>query len=129
MFLEPRRAAVALILRVIPSSARRTSFTSSPAPPPPPTLADFFALDWINEPGVTAEILFLRRDFPQSEKSVAQNRPRNTEDAHVAFPGGRMEEGDEGGLYTGMNHSSPSSGINLLISNPSYATNMGRNRN
>ncbi len=24
-----------------------------------------------------------------------------TRDAHVAFPGGKTEEGDEGGLYTG----------------------------
>lgn len=25
----------------------------------------------------------------------------NTREAHVAFPGGKTEEGDEGGLYTG----------------------------
>lgn len=50
-----------------------------------------------------AEILFLRRAQPEAERGVAaQNRPRNTSDVHVAFPGGRMEDGDEGGLYTGM---------------------------
>lgn len=99
MRAEPRRAAVALILRVVPAPARRTSLST--ATPPAATLANFFALDWVNEPGATAEILFLRREFPQNERSVAQIRPRNQEDAHVAFPGGRTEEGDEGGLYTG----------------------------
>ena len=68
----------------------------------PPTLSDFFALDWVNEPGATAELLFLRRESLQNERSVSQNTPRNVEDAHLAFPGGRMEEGDEGGLYTGV---------------------------
>lgn len=63
----------------------------------------------MNEPGVTAEILFLKRDTPQSEKSVSENTPRNVEDAHVAFPGGRMEEEDEGGLYTGARHFFPES--------------------
>lgn len=96
--LEPRRAAVAIIIRVIP--AQGVASTSS-SPPQPHTLPEFFALDWVNEPGVRAEILFLRREAPPPERNVAQNMPRNAEDAHVAFPGGRTEEGDEGGLYTG----------------------------
>ena len=66
------------------------------------SLADFFALDWVNESGAQPEILFIRREQPQSENTVVQNKPRNSADAHVAFPGGRTEEGDEGGLYTGM---------------------------
>lgn len=68
----------------------------------PSTLTEFFSLDWVNEPGTIAELLFIRREAPQSENSVVQNKPRNMEDAHLAFPGGRMEEGDEGGLYTGQ---------------------------
>ncbi|KAH8120617.1 hypothetical protein DFH11DRAFT_1696436 [Phellopilus nigrolimitatus] len=110
---QPRRAAVALIIRVTPSPAHRASSSTVPSPPPPATLTDFFALDWVNEPGVTTEILFLRRDAPQSEKTVAQNRPRNAEDAHVAFPGGRMEEGDEGGLYTAMRQTWEEIGVDL----------------
>lgn len=94
---EPRRAAVAIIIRIVPVHG----FASSSNWPQPQTLPDFFALDWVNEPGVRPEILFLRREAPLTEKSVAQNTPRNAEDAHVAFPGGRTEEGDEGGLYTG----------------------------
>lgn len=97
---EPRRAAVALIIRVVPSP------TSPPLPAlsqPPPTLSEFFNLAWVNDPGARPEILFLRRDNPsaESDTSLINNRLRNTREAHVAFPGGRTEEGDEGGLYTG----------------------------
>ena len=82
-------------------------------PPQPQTLPEFFALDWVNEPGVRAEILFLRREAPQPERNVSQNTPRNTDDAHVAFPGGRTEEGDEGGLYTAMRQTWEEIGIDL----------------
>ncbi|TDL28764.1 hypothetical protein BD410DRAFT_781296 [Rickenella mellea] len=107
---QPRRAAVALIIRITPS-------LSNPPPPqapslPQPTLTEFFAQDWVNDPDVTAEILFLRREQPDSE-CVAQNKPRNTADAHVAFPGGRMEEGDEGGLYTAMRQTWEEIGLDL----------------
>ena len=57
--------------------------------------------DWVKDPAAHAEILFIRRQHPDGSRTVTQNRPRNIEDAHVAYPGGRMEEGDEGGLYTG----------------------------
>ena len=98
LLTEPRRAAVALLIRVIPSPSRRSPLPDSP----PQDLSEFFKLDWVNEKGAVAEILFLRRDNPQGENTVVQNRPRNAEDAHVAFPGGRTEEGDEDGLYTGL---------------------------
>ncbi|EJD04422.1 uncharacterized protein FOMMEDRAFT_140381 [Fomitiporia mediterranea MF3/22] len=108
---QPRRAAVALIIRVVPSPfASQSSLQNVHVPE---TLSDFFSLDWVNEPGATAEILFLRRDAPQSENSVVQNTPRNVEDAHLAFPGGRMEEGDEGGLYTAMRQTWEEIGIDL----------------
>ena len=97
---EPRRAAVALIIRIVPSP------TSLPLPAlsqPAPTLPEFFNLAWVNDPGARPEILFLRRDNPSAESDVSLmiNKVRNTREAHVAFPGGRTEEGDEGGLYTG----------------------------
>ena len=97
--LEPRRAAVALILRVVPPP----NVPLPPSPPPaPPSLTDFFELDWVTHPAARPEILFLRR-----AKADASEAHANTRDAHVAFPGGRMEEGDEGGLYTGERAPTP----------------------
>ena len=49
------------------------------------------------------EILFLRRDKPDASADsgrMSGSGPR-TREAHVAFPGGKTEEGDEGGMYTG----------------------------
>jgi 8-oxo-dGTP pyrophosphatase MutT (NUDIX family) len=104
-FIEPRRAAVALIIRVVPSPT--VPVPSSPATPP--SLTEFFELDWVNDPNARPEILFLRRDNPATTDDISP--PRNTQEAHVAFPGGRMEPEDEGGLYTGklyqfLNHMS-----------------------
>ena len=57
----------------------------------------------MNNPGASPEILFLRREKPAcDEPAMLGNRLRNAAEAHVAYPGGRMEDGDEGGLYTGM---------------------------
>ncbi|KAI0318987.1 hypothetical protein OF83DRAFT_1112859 [Amylostereum chailletii] len=97
---QPRRAAVALILRVVPPPHFPTSYI----PPTPPSLADFFALDWVAHPAARPEILFLHRSKPD---------PGDTQDAHVAFPGGRMEEGDEGGLYTAMRQTWEEIGLDL----------------
>ena len=55
----------------------------------------------MNDPAAKAEILFIRREHPVASRTVPQTSSHNAEDAHVAYPGGRMEEGDEGGLYTG----------------------------
>jgi len=109
---QPRRAAVALIIRVVPSS------TTPPLPAlslPPPTLAEFFNFSWVNDSGARPEILFLRRDNPsaESDTSLINNRLRNTREAHVAFPGGRTEEGDEGGLYTAMRQTWEEIGLDL----------------
>lgn len=100
--IEPRRAAVALIIRVVPSPHSLPPQT----PSVPPTLADFFRLDWVNDPNARAEILFLQRDNPANSGDAPFNqaRVRASKEAHVAFPGGRMEPDDEGGLYTGELH-------------------------
>jgi 8-oxo-dGTP pyrophosphatase MutT (NUDIX family) len=97
--LEPRRAAVALLVRVVPAP---TAKLPDPAAPPP-SLSDFFEEDWVNDPGSRAEILFLHRqaDFADNV-ALTQSRASNGSEAHVAFPGGRTERDDEGGLYTGM---------------------------
>jgi 8-oxo-dGTP pyrophosphatase MutT (NUDIX family) len=54
-------------------------------------LNDFFRLDWVNHPESVAELLYIRRE----------GREGKSADSHVAFPGGRSEDGDEGALYTG----------------------------
>ena len=102
---EPRRAAVAIIIRVVPSA----SASILPSTPDPPSLAEFFDLPWVNDLDSRPEILFLRRD-QQGTDDVAFPQPKslnskNKHEVHVAFPGGRTEAEDEGGLYTGLSSS------------------------
>ncbi|KAJ7225888.1 hypothetical protein GGX14DRAFT_422772 [Mycena pura] len=106
---QPRRAAVALIIRVVPPPHavfpdEKVSQAFS--------LADFFELDWVNDPAARPEILFLQRENPAPEDS-GMSRLRNTNEAHVAFPGGRTEADDEGGLYTAMRQTWEEIGIDL----------------
>ncbi|KAG5728574.1 hypothetical protein E4T56_gene19638 [Termitomyces sp. T112] len=107
---QPRRAAVALIIRVVPSH-------SAPAPSSPSTplsLSEFFEQEWVNDPDARPEILFLHRhNASADEVSLAQPRSRSTQDSHVAFPGGRTEPDDEGGLYTAMRQTWDEIGIDL----------------
>lgn len=94
--LEPRRAAVALLIRVVPSPRAH----NIPVPAHPLTISEFFELDWVNDALAVPEILFLHRHHDTS--AVAQNpATSSSKEAHVAFPGGRTEADDEGGLYTG----------------------------
>jgi hypothetical protein len=83
---------VALIIRVVPPP----SFPLPPKPTASPSLSEFFELDWVKHPSARPEILFVRRQKPERA-----DINENTRDAHVAFPGGRSEHGDEGSLYTG----------------------------
>lgn len=95
---QPRRAAVALVIRVTPPR----NFSQILPCQTQPSLQEFFQLDWVNAPGAVAEILFLKRENPGEDTTViANNRVNDSPGAHVAFPGGRAEEGDEGGCYTG----------------------------
>ncbi|KAI0274868.1 hypothetical protein BC834DRAFT_850061 [Gloeopeniophorella convolvens] len=104
---QPRRAAVALIIRVVPPP----HLSLPPKLAAQPSLADFFDLDWVKHPAARPEILFVRRDKPDTVESHA-----NTRDAHVAFPGGRTEEGDEGSLYTAMRQTWEEIGLDLAES-------------
>lgn len=98
---QPRRAAVALVIRVTPPR----SFPQIPLCQTQPTLQEFFQLDWVSAPGAVAEILFLKRENPEEDAAaIANNRVNESSEAHVAFPGGRTEDGDEGGCYTGAQH-------------------------
>lgn len=104
IFLEPRRAAVALLIRVVPAPTAKLPDPSST----PPTLTEFFEQDWVKDPKSRPEILFLHRKADSADSaSLAQGRVRNGREAHAAFPGGRTEADDEGGLYTGMSNTAP----------------------
>jgi len=95
---QPRRAAVALVIRVTPPR----SFSQIPPYQTQPSLQEFFQLDWVNAPGAIAEILFLKRENPgEDTTAIANNMVNKLPEDHVTFPGGRTEEGDESGCYTG----------------------------
>ena len=121
---QPRRAAVALVIRINPPR----NFPQIQPCQAQPSLQEFFQLDWVNAPGAVAEILFLKRENPGEDAAViADNRVNKSSEAHVAFPGGRTEEGDEGGCYTGAQPTR--SEIFLARTNVaslSHATNLGR---
>ncbi|RDX56236.1 hypothetical protein OH76DRAFT_1452295 [Lentinus brumalis] len=116
---QPRRAAVAIILRVSPPPnyvfPKPSADPSSPANTPAPSLTEFFQLDWVNAPGARPEILFLRRDKPEvgTDGGRMSGTGPNTREAHVAFPGGKTEDGDEGGLYTAMRQTWEEIGLDL----------------
>lgn len=96
---QPRRAAVAIIIRVVPPPGANIPSTSTA----PPSLSDFFRLDWVDDPHARAEVLFLERENSLLEDGTVP-KPFNSrrKEVHVAFPGGRKEAEDEGGAYTGM---------------------------
>lgn len=115
---QPRRAAVAIVIRVVPSPA--LPIPNGTHTPPSSTLAQFFEYDWVNNPLARPEILFLRRtgsDAPgptgAPKSSETSSKGKSKEDAHIAFPGGRTEEGDEGGLYTAMRQTWEEIGLDL----------------
>jgi hypothetical protein len=60
--LEPRRAAVALIIRVVPPP----NFPLPPKPTAPPSLTQFFDFDWVKHPSACPKILFVRRQKPEN---------------------------------------------------------------
>ncbi|KAI3621943.1 nudix family hydrolase [Moniliophthora roreri] len=110
---QPRRAAVAILIRIVPGSS---------CPPPAaqaaqPSLSDFFQQEWVNAPDAQAEILFLKRDAPSPEETVISQPRIGRNEAHVAFPGGRTEPDDEGGMYTALRQTWEEIGIDLAEKN------------
>lgn len=110
---QPRRAAVAILIRVVPSPTANLPVLH----PTQPSLNEFFDLDWVKDPNSRPEILFLHRSTSSDgDASYSQTKVRNTDEAHVVFPGGRMEPEDEGGLYTAMRQTWEEIGIDLAES-------------
>ncbi|KAG2155425.1 hypothetical protein DEU56DRAFT_906627 [Suillus clintonianus] len=119
---QPRRAAVAIIIRVVPPP----NTVPVPDDTPLPTLNQFFELDWVKDPLACPEFLLLRRDGAGPSDAVpgrasafqnftgdGTSKGSGKAGAHVAFPGGRTEEGDEGGSYTAMRQTWEEIGLDL----------------
>ncbi|KAH7883806.1 hypothetical protein F5I97DRAFT_1814780 [Phlebopus sp. FC_14] len=116
---QPRRAAVAIVIRVVPSPAASPVSDGAPLP----TLSQFFEQDWVKDPAARPEVLFLRRDPASTSDTISPStallgieptpKGKSKTDAQVAFPGGRMEDGDEGGLYTAMRQTWEEIGLDL----------------
>ncbi|KAI6045039.1 hypothetical protein EDC04DRAFT_2638138 [Pisolithus marmoratus] len=109
---QPRRAAVAIVIRVAPSAPPSANDT------PVPTLGQFFDLEWVNNRSARPEILFVRRsgfapDGVPGPTGDSGPKAKSNEEAHLAFPGGRTEDGDEGGLYTAMRQTWEETGLDL----------------
>ena len=114
---QPRRASVAILVRVRPSPEDEQWLADERDPEAsgvhvsqeslPPTdqnqsiLTRFFSQPWVQRG--TPEILYIKRAARIGDKWSA----------HVAFPGGRKEEGDENGLYTAMRETWEEVGIDL----------------
>lgn len=99
---------MAIVIRIVPSQITPPLPTDAPIP----TLTQFFELDWVRDPAACTEVLFLHRDGGSSSDSLktslsgeGSTHHSSRAETHLAFPGGRMEEGDEGGLYTGASTS------------------------
>ncbi|CAG7851247.1 SubName: Full=Uncharacterized protein {ECO:0000313/EMBL:CCA66439.1} [Serendipita indica DSM 11827] len=82
-------------------------------PPQPISVQDFFELDWVNAPGARPELLYLRRANGTAHGKQRVEKRGNSSETHVAFPGGRMEDGDEDGLYTAMRQTWEEIGLDL----------------
>ena len=84
----------------------------------------------MNDPEARPEILFLQRESHQPEEIRAFRLENKYRDVHVAFPGGRADDGDEGGQYTGTLSTEPGFGDFILSdsSSSSLATDLGRDR-
>lgn len=65
------------------------------------TLQRFFSLPWVQRG--QPEVLYIKRASRETDKWSA----------HVAFPGGRKEDGDENGLYTAMRETWEEIGLDL----------------
>nr|XP_019014439.1 uncharacterized protein I206_00521 [Kwoniella pini CBS 10737]OCF53220.1 hypothetical protein I206_00521 [Kwoniella pini CBS 10737] len=114
---QPRRASVALIIRLKPAPElvfeghEQEGYTGEVIKQSDfglgYTLDDFFRLPWVNHPNTTPEILFIRRAPHQSSSSAP------SWSSHIAFPGGRHEPDDQSAYFTALRETWEEVGIDL----------------
>nr|XP_019048651.1 hypothetical protein I302_02424 [Kwoniella bestiolae CBS 10118]OCF27581.1 hypothetical protein I302_02424 [Kwoniella bestiolae CBS 10118] len=130
---QPRRASVALIIRLKPAPElvfeghepegyvggreliRQSDFGLGY------TLDDFFRLPWVNHPNTTPEILFIRRaphHSPSSSSSSSSSSGGSSSShsrwsSHIAFPGGRHEPDDQSAYFTALRETWEEIGVDL----------------
>ncbi|CAD6586295.1 MAG: hypothetical protein TREMPRED_004383 [Tremellales sp. Tagirdzhanova-0007] len=119
---QPRRASVALIIRFRPADdlvfvGHEPEGWRGPVIPHSDFglglgLDDFFRLPWVNHPGTTPELLFIRRS-PSASPSSGSISSHGRWSSHIAFPGGRHEPSDESALYTALRETWEEIGVDL----------------
>lgn len=94
----PRRASVALVIRIRPSSQHAPS-----AHPlhPPTSLSQFFALPWVSHG--TPEVLFIKRAAREGDRWTS----------HVALPGGKRDPEDESDRATAIRETMEEVGLDI----------------
>ncbi|WWC66899.1 uncharacterized protein I206_100806 [Kwoniella pini CBS 10737] len=131
---QPRRASVALIIRLKPAPElvfeghEQEGYTGEVIKQSDfglgYTLDDFFRLPWVNHPNTTPEILFIRRAPHQSSSSApsssssgssssANTSSQGRWSSHIAFPGGRHEPDDQSAYFTALRETWEEVGIDL----------------
>ncbi|GFZ50715.1 hypothetical protein JCM24511_08473 [Saitozyma sp. JCM 24511] len=118
---QPRRASVALILRMKPAPGivfaghEPEGWTGEVIPHDEWGLGlgleDFFRLSWVNHPLTTPELLFIRRAGSAPSPGSSGSHARWS--SHIAFPGGRHEPSDESALYTAFRETWEEIGVDL----------------
>ncbi|KAL7418899.1 hypothetical protein Q5752_006583 [Cryptotrichosporon argae] len=116
---QPRRASVALIIRLKPAPSivfegHEPQGYDGPVVPVDDfglglTIDDFFRLDWVNHPDTVPEIMFIRRACASSSSSSTAQRWSS----HIAFPGGRQEPQDKSPAYTALRETWEEVGVDL----------------
>ncbi|WRT63637.1 uncharacterized protein IL334_000560 [Kwoniella shivajii] len=128
---QPRRASVALIIRLRPAPElvfegnepegyigrviSKSDFGVGY------TLDDFFKLPWVNHANTVPEILFIRR-APHTSSSSSSSSSSSTSptsvshgrwSSHIAFPGGRHEPDDQSAYFTALRETWEEVGVDL----------------
>ncbi|WWC85746.1 uncharacterized protein L201_000612 [Kwoniella dendrophila CBS 6074] len=123
---QPRRASVALIIRLKPAPElvfeghepegysgdliKESDFGLGY------TLDDFFRLPWVNHPNTIPEILFIRRaphHSPSTSSSSSTSVSHGRWSSHIAFPGGRHEPDDQSAYFTALRETWEEIGVDL----------------
>ncbi|PNS20456.1 hypothetical protein CAC42_5906 [Sphaceloma murrayae] len=97
----PKRASVALIIRIVPSYHH-------PSPPssPPSDLASFFSLPWVQHGN--PEVLFIKRAARKGDRWTS----------HIALPGGKRDPEDADDLAAAIRETSEEVGLDVSGDNP-----------